>query len=114
MSVMESGRERPAGAVRVAALEDLAPGTLTEVDANGVSVCLIRTADGELYALRNNCSHKDFQLHLGTLEDNQLECAWHGARFDVETGRALRLPAIKPVRTYEVIVDGGDVLVVTD
>jgi 3-phenylpropionate/trans-cinnamate dioxygenase ferredoxin subunit len=111
MSVTGSEQGRPAGAVRVAALDALQPGTMTEVEVNGVSVCLARTTDGAVYAFRNNCSHRDFPLHLGTLEDHQLECAWHGARFDVDTGRALRLPAIKPIRTYPVIVEDGDVLV---
>ncbi len=100
--------------VRAASLSDMQPGTLHEVDVNGVPVCLARTADGEVYAFRNNCSHRDFPLNTGTLEDSQIECSWHGARFDVTTGRALRLPAIKPIRTYDVKVDGDDVMVLVD
>lgn len=101
-------------AVRVAALEELEPGTLREVDVNGTAVCLARTLDGEVYAFRNNCSHRDFPLHTGTLEDGQIECSWHGARFDVESGRALRLPAIRPITTYAVSVEGTDVFVLVD
>jgi nitrite reductase/ring-hydroxylating ferredoxin subunit len=34
-------------------------------------------------------------------------CPRHGASFDLETGRALSLPAIEPVETYPVeVVDG--------
>jgi 3-phenylpropionate/trans-cinnamate dioxygenase ferredoxin subunit len=40
-----------------------------------------------------------------------IECAWHGARFDMATGKAIRLPAIKPLKTYEVTIDGDDILV---
>jgi 3-phenylpropionate/trans-cinnamate dioxygenase ferredoxin subunit len=98
----------------VASLDEIEPGTLTEVEVNGRSVCLARTADGEVYAFRNNCSHRDFPLHTGTLEENQIECSWHGARFDVVTGRALRLPAIRPITTYEVTVSGADILVTID
>lgn len=101
-------------AVRVASLEELEPGTLREVDVNGTAVCLARTLDGEVYAFRNNCSHRDFPLHTGTLEDGQIECSWHGARFDVESGRALRLPAIRPITTYAVSVEGTDVFVLVD
>jgi 3-phenylpropionate/trans-cinnamate dioxygenase ferredoxin subunit len=100
--------------VRVAALDDLAPGTLTEVLVGDISICLARTEDGTVYAFRNNCSHRDFPLHLGTLEDHQLECAWHGARFDITTGRAIRLPAIKPIRTYEVRTEENSILVALD
>lgn len=100
--------------VRVASLDELAPGTLTEVDVEGASVCVARTDDGEVYAFRNNCSHKDFPLHTGTLEGQQIECSWHGARFDVKSGRALRIPAIRPIRTYGVRIDGDDVFVIME
>lgn len=100
--------------VRVAALDDLEPGTLREVEVEGTQVCLARTADGEVYAFRNNCSHRDFPLHTGTLEDHQIECSWHGARFDVETGRALCLPAIRPIKTYEVTIEDNEVRVTLD
>jgi 3-phenylpropionate/trans-cinnamate dioxygenase ferredoxin subunit len=40
-----------------------------------------------------------------------IECAWHGARFDLKTGRAIRLPAIKAIQTLDVKVDGNDILV---
>ena len=100
--------------VRVAGLDELEPGTLKEVVIGDTTVCLARTSDGEFYAFTNNCSHRDFPLHTGTLEDHQIECSWHGARFDVTTGRALRLPAIRPIRTYEVTVRDDAVFVTLD
>ncbi|MGH7555581.1 MAG: Rieske (2Fe-2S) protein [Longimicrobiales bacterium] len=96
--------------VRAAALEDVPPGRLLAVQLNGNNVCLAN-ADGDIYAFKNNCSHRDFPLSEGTLEGTQIDCAWHGARFDITTGRALRLPAIKPIRTYEVRVEGGEIYV---
>jgi 3-phenylpropionate/trans-cinnamate dioxygenase ferredoxin subunit len=95
---------------RVASLEEIPPGTLRRVDVNGHDVCLAN-ADGQIYAFRDNCSHRDFPLSEGILEGDQLECSWHGARFDVTTGRALRLPAIKPIRQYEVRVEDGEIFV---
>jgi 3-phenylpropionate/trans-cinnamate dioxygenase ferredoxin subunit len=96
--------------VRVAALEEVPPGQLLGVEVSGEKVCLAN-ADGEIYAVRDNCSHKDFPLSNGTLEDGQIECSWHGARFDVESGRALCLPAIRPVKTYEVKVEDGQIYI---
>jgi 3-phenylpropionate/trans-cinnamate dioxygenase ferredoxin component len=95
---------------RAAALSDVPPNTLLAVDVDGVSVCLAN-ADGRIYAFRNNCSHRDFPLDQGELVGTEITCAWHGARFDVTSGRAKRLPAIKPITTYEVRVDGEDILV---
>ena len=95
---------------RVASLADVPPGTLLGVEVDGVRVCLAN-ADGRIYAFRDNCTHKEFPLSAGELEDGQVTCAWHGARFDLGTGRAVRLPAIKPVTTFEVRVEDGDILV---
>jgi 3-phenylpropionate/trans-cinnamate dioxygenase ferredoxin subunit len=95
---------------RVASLAELPPGTLKGVEVDGVPVCLAN-ADGTVYAFRDNCSHKDFPLHTGELEGTTLECSWHGAQFDITSGRAIRIPAIKPIRTYDVKVDGDDILV---
>ncbi len=44
-------------------------------------------------------------------EGNLVECPRHGAKFDVTTGRAVVLPAVRPVKTYPVEVDGDDVKV---
>ena len=98
------------GFVRAAALEDVPPGSLLAVEIQGHRICLANT-EGEIYALRDNCSHKDFPLSAGELDEHQLECAWHGARFDVRDGRALRIPAVKPVQTYEVKVESAEILV---
>ena len=38
-------------------------------------------------------------------------CPRHGAYFDVTTGTALTLPAILPLTTYTVRIDGDDIFV---
>jgi len=96
--------------VRAASLEEVPPGKLLGVEVNGVRICLANV-DGEVYALQDNCTHRDFPLSAGELENGQVECTWHGARFDPATGRALCLPAIKPVKTYEVKVEGESILI---
>lgn len=99
--------------VKVAALDELPMGGLLGVEMpDGLKLCLARTHDDEIYAIVDRCSHRDFPMSNGTLHGGEtIECAWHGARFDLKTGRALRLPAIKPVKTFEVKIDGNDILV---
>ena len=96
--------------VRIASLAELPPGTLRAVEVAGRDICLAN-ADGGVYAFQDNCSHKDHPLHTGTLEGTRLECAWHGGRFDVVSGRAAGLPAIKPIETFDVRIEGDDILV---
>ena len=65
--------------------------------------------DGELYALEDRCSHDDGPLVEGDWDpdDRVVVCPRHGARFDLETGRPLSLPATEPVETYPVRVEDG-------
>jgi 3-phenylpropionate/trans-cinnamate dioxygenase ferredoxin component len=72
---------------------------------------VVRVGD-RVFALADQCSHQAMPLSagyvvLGDTDAPQLECAWHGARFDCASGRAIRGPAEEPVATYEVsVVDG--------
>lgn len=97
--------------VKVATLEELPAGGMLGVEMpDGLKVCLVHTLDDEFYAIADRCTHRDFPMSNGSLHGGAtIECAWHGARFDLKTGRALRLPAIKPVKTYEVVIEDGDV-----
>lgn len=95
---------------RVVSLSELPPNTLLSVTVDDEKVCLAN-ADGRVYAFRDNCTHKEFPLSAGAIVGSQVECAWHGARFELGTGRAVRLPAIKPLATCEVRVEDGDILI---
>ena len=96
--------------MRAASLDDVAPNALVGVELNGRRVCLAN-ADGRIYAFADNCTHRDFPMHSGELEDGEIECAWHGAKFDIESGRATRLPAVKPLQTYPVKIEDGAIWV---
>lgn len=96
--------------VRAASLAELPPGSLLGVELDGHRICLANAA-GEIYAVRDNCTHQDFPLSAGFIEGGTVECTYHGARFDLATGRATRLPAIRPVKTYAIRIDGEDILV---
>ena len=93
---------------RVAAVSEVPVGGLRAVSTDRGAIVLANV-DGDIYALEDRCSHQDYPLSAGELEDDELECSFHGARFDVSSGRALQLPAITPVRTFRVDVRDGDV-----
>lgn len=67
-----------------------------------IVLCLV---DDEVYALDGICTHEELPLDGGEVDDGVLECPWHGATYDVCTGRVLGLPAVTPLRTYPVRVD---------
>lgn len=70
--------------------------------------------DGEFYATADTCSHADSSLSEGYVEEGQVECVWHMAKFCLRTGAPMTLPATEPIRTYEVKVEDGDVHVLLD
>jgi nitrite reductase/ring-hydroxylating ferredoxin subunit len=80
------------------------------VEVNGEQV-LLCNVDGEFCAVQDECTHECFPLSEGTLEGDAVVCTLHGARFALKTGEVLAPPALVPVRTYEVRVEGEDVLV---
>ena len=96
--------------MKVAALDQCPPGALLGVEA-GQKQIVLANVDGNLYALQDRCSHEDQPLSDGELDGDQLECLYHGASFDVCTGNAMALPAVRPVETYAVEVRGPDIYV---
>ncbi len=96
--------------VKVARVEEIAPGEKKTVEVDGVEVVIVNV-DGEFYAVEDVCTHDGGPLGDGELEGCQLICPRHGARFDVRTGKALTLPAFEPVATFAVKVQDGDIWV---
>ena len=96
--------------VRVAAVGDVPPGGRMYIDFEEESVILLNVG-GEFYCVADLCSHDDGPLEDGALAGFEIECPRHGARFDVRTGKALCLPATRPIPRFEVKVEDGDILV---
>ena len=84
----------------------VAPGTAARLVADGREIAIYNVA-GEFFATDDVCSHDEASLADGELFGHVVECPLHGARFDVRTGKPLSLPAVYPVKTFEVrVVDG--------
>jgi 3-phenylpropionate/trans-cinnamate dioxygenase ferredoxin subunit len=98
------------GFVRVAAVGDIAPGKAIRVEIDDEPVAIFNL-DGAFYAIGDTCSHEEASLSEGDVFGDCVECPLHGAEFDIKTGRARTLPAVAPVPTYAVKVEGEAVLV---
>ncbi len=96
--------------VKVATVAALEAGRVYYVEAEGRSIAICPVGD-KVYAIDDVCTHDGGALDQGWLDGNLVECPRHGARFDCITGRAVTLPAVRPVRTYPVTVEDGDVVI---
>ncbi|MDE2580852.1 MAG: non-heme iron oxygenase ferredoxin subunit [Rhodospirillales bacterium] len=96
--------------VRVAAAADIAEGNVMAVRVGEREIALYHLPGGDYRATDNICSHEYAQLSDGWLENGEIECPLHAARFDVCTGKALCAPAEKDIAVFEVKLQGADLM----
>ena len=87
----------------VASVNEFGSSDRLEVFINDVPALLVRV-NNQYLAIEDVCTHDGQPLTDGCVLDGAIECPRHGARFDLKTGKALCMPATKPVRTFEVEV----------
>lgn len=83
------------------------------VELLGREILLCHTAEG-IFAVDNLCTHAAEKLQHGRLKGCKLFCPLHGASFDVRNGAALSRPAVKPLASYPVKIQGADILVAVE
>lgn len=96
--------------LRVASLADLPPGERLLVDFEEFTVAVFNVG-GEYYCIEDVCTHDGGPVAEGVLDGYAISCPRHGALFDIRDGRVLSMPAVVPVPTYEVRIEGEDILV---
>ena len=96
---------------RVGRTTDLPLESLTQVEVDGIPICLVHAEDGNFYALGDTCSHEDYSLSEGDLWEMSVECPRHGSRFDLRTGKVTGLPAVIPAKTYPVTIENDEIYV---
>jgi 3-phenylpropionate/trans-cinnamate dioxygenase ferredoxin subunit len=98
-------------AIRICALDDLKPGKALRVKIGDHPIAIVRTPSGAVKALDDKCSHGEISLSEGFVDEATIECWAHGAKFDLETGKPLSLPAYEPVATYEVLIENNEIFI---
>src|SRR3989338_4719981 len=97
--------------IEVAKVSDIALGTAKQVEVDG-EVIAIFNIDGEFFAINDCCTHAQASLSEGTIEGKTVACPWHGAQFDLKTGKNLTMPAPVPVQTYTLKIEGDAIKIV--
>ena len=59
----------------------------------GVNLVLWRKSDGTVACIEDRCQHKGAALSVGRVNHGQIECRYHGARYDA-LGRCVALPCV--------------------
>jgi len=88
----------------------LSEGKPVLIEKDGKSICVARVGN-EVFAIADTCSHSDASLSEGDVTGFKIECWLHGAEFDLRTGEALTPPATSALKTFNVEVNGNQVVV---
>ena len=82
----------------------------TLVEVEGEMIALFHV-EGRWHAIDDVCTHDGGPLADGELRDHKIACPRHGAKFDIRTGAALTMPAVRPTRAHDTKVEAGGVWV---
>lgn len=99
--------------IPVVKFETLKDGELRRFEIGGNEIVVIRAGE-HVYALEDRCTHEDYPLSDGYLQDGEICCMMHGASFDLKTGEVLTPPAFENVRAYNVRIQAGMVEIELD
>jgi 3-phenylpropionate/trans-cinnamate dioxygenase ferredoxin subunit len=86
--------------------DQLPDGERIFIEVEGKAIVLFILA-GKLFAIGDVCSHDNGPVGDGEIEETEIICPRHGARFDIRSGKATSLPAVKDIPSYPVRVVQG-------
>jgi len=86
--------------------DQLPEGERIFLEVAGRSIVIFNLA-GSLFAIGDVCSHDNGPVGDGEIEETEIICPRHGARFDIRSGKATSLPAVKDIPAYPMRVVEG-------
>ncbi|MBI4151243.1 non-heme iron oxygenase ferredoxin subunit [Candidatus Woesearchaeota archaeon] len=89
---------------------DIKPGSMQSFTLNNKNIA-IANVDGNFFAFSNECTHVQAPLAEGSLEGTTVTCPWHGAQFDVTTGKVLAAPAQDNIGCFRLKIENSEILV---
>ncbi len=91
---------------------DIPHGKMIHLSIGKKKDILVVNIEGNFYAISNICTHEGAKLHEGRLNGKELICPWHGAKWDVTTGKLMLFPEkLKSLRLFKVSVENGNVYI---
>jgi nitrite reductase/ring-hydroxylating ferredoxin subunit/uncharacterized membrane protein len=101
--------ERPSEFTPVLKASKLKGSELHRSEVNGAAILVARSADGQVCAIANTCSHLGGPLNEGDRDGDTVVCPWHGSKFDLCNGDVVEGPAVFPQPAYDTRVLDGQI-----
>ncbi len=96
--------------IKACNLEQVKEGQLFGLTINDTKI-LLANLKGKIRATDLICTHANADLSTGFLSEEGVRCPLHLSVFNLENGEPQNLPAEKPLKVYNVKIDGNEVYV---
>lgn len=97
--------------IKATSTTDIPDGSMKHVAVQGKEIAITRIGD-TFFAVDDTCTHERCSLSdEGFLDGNIVTCGCHGGQFDITTGKVLSLPPPADLHTYNVQIQGTDILI---
>lgn len=96
---------------RLCSTGDVESGSAILVEVDDLELA-VYNVDGEFYVTDDRCTHGPGSLSEGYLDGCVIECDFHNGAFDIRTGEVVAPPCMVPLKTYEVVVENGEVMAI--
>ena len=86
--------------VEVAKVNEIPDGKMKHVEVNGKEIVIVNM-NGKFCALDDRCAHMNAPLSMGNLTGDVVTCPFHGAKFNVASGKKIAEPVLTPSQEME-------------
>ena len=97
--------------VVVGKTSEIEEGKLVHITAGGKEL-VVTKLEGNYYAIDDICTHAGAELHEGELNNSELTCPWHGAKWDIKTGSLISFPQkLKPLQSHKISIENNTLFI---
>jgi len=97
----------------IASTSDIPEGKLKVYEIDYHRILIAHTSNG-FHAVADECTHDRVSLGEGCIHDDEIVCPAHGARFNLRTGAVVAPPAVVPLDTIELKIEGDEIFVLLE
>lgn len=100
----------PASLLELCPTAEVPEGGVIKIEAGELTLAVFHLGE-HFYVTDDGCTHGPGSLSEGCVDGETIECDFHNGVFNIRTGEVVAPPCMIPLRTFEVTVVDGKVLI---
>lgn len=98
----------------IARIHDVEVGHALQVPVEGREPVALVYLDEGYFVIDDTCTHGAASMSEGDIVGCEIECPFHGGRFDIRTGVPTASPCVKALMIYPVKIEGDEIYAALD